>query len=378
MLKQREWTKEQGLAFFQDLHRNPELSGEEVRTTEQIRAVLTAYNIEILDLPLKTGLVAQIGSGQEPIVALRCDIDALPVDEKSGLPYASETEGTMHACGHDFHTTTVLTTALLMKARQSAIPGTVRFIFQPAEEINRGAMQVLETKALDDVEAIFGIHCSPDLPVGTIGLKNGAVTAAVDRFFIRIFGKGGHAATPHGTLDPIVAAGHLVTAAQSIVARRIDPFHSAVLSFTRIAGGQTWNVIPDEVVLEGTVRSHDRADRELIQTRLEALCQSLALAHEMKVAFEWEAGPPATDNQAELVSLAREQALHLDFEVRTPIDSMIGEDFAYYMETIAGCFIMVGTGLSAPLHNPTFEVDPQAIRPTALLLQKIVEAYFSV
>lgn len=363
------------ILFFKDLHQHPELSGLEFRTSAQIRKQLEAHQIRILDLPLETGLVAQIGEGQ-PVLALRSDIDALPIEESSQLDYSSLEPGRMHACGHDFHASTLLTAALLLKEHEASIQGSVKLIFQPAEEISRGAEMILATGVLDDVERIYGIHAAPDLARGQLGITEGAVTAAVDRFAIRLIGQGAHAATPHLGIDPVVAAAQLVNSAQTIVSRRVNPFNSAVISFTHIEAGQTWNIIPESAFLEGTVRSHAAADRALIENRLRALTEASAMAHELEAHFDWEAGPPATVNHAVATQHAIEIGKALNFDVQLPTASMIGEDFAYYAERIPACFIMVGTGLSQPLHNPTFAVDPEAIQPTAEYLFALIMSYF--
>ncbi len=367
------WLEEQ----FKHFHRHPELSAQEYETTARLKSILTAAGIEIMDLPLETGLVAVIGSGDGPTVALRSDIDALPIQEETMLEYASERDLCMHACGHDFHTTAVLGAALYLKKREADLKGRVKLIFQAAEEINRGAMQVLESTALDDVSMIFGIHSSPALENGSLGIRSGAVTAAVDRFAIKITGRGGHAAMPNQSLDPITTAAALVMNAQTIVSRRISPFHSAVLSFTHIEAGQTWNIIPESAFLEGTVRTHDPEDRKNIKDRLYEMTKLTASAQGLTGEFNWEAGPPAVINEEEAASFAAAIAKKSGFRVRDPEDSMIGEDFAYYLERIPGCFIMVGTGLSYALHNPKFKVDPKALRPTASYLAELAESWLA-
>lgn len=365
------WLEEQ----FKHFHRHPELSAQEFETTARIKAILSEADIEIMDLPLETGLIAVIGKGEGPVAALRCDIDALPVQEETELDYASRQALCMHACGHDFHLTAVLGAALLLKQREANLKGRVKFIFQPAEEINRGARQILETGALNDVTQIFGIHSSPALPINTLGLRAGAVTAAVDRFAIKILGRGGHAAMPNQSLDPITAAAALVMNAQLLVSRRINPFHAAVLSFTHLDAGQTWNIIPESAFLEGTVRTHDPVDRADIAALLADMTRHTAAAHGLTGEFNWEAGPPAAINKAEAVDFATRIAGKSGFTVTDPEDSMIGEDFAFYLEEIPGCFIMVGTGLSYALHNPKFQVDPEALYPTVAYLADLAETF---
>ncbi len=367
--------EQQLLDYFYHLHQHPELSNEEVNTTAYIKSILGEHGIDVLDLALKTGLVASIGpKSSERVIALRCDIDALPIHEETGLCYQSTVGNVMHACGHDFHTTVMLGTAILLKSIESQLNVRVKILFQPAEEINSGAKDILSTGVLDDVDEIYGLHCSPYHEVGVVAIKAGSVTAAVDRFKIVLKGKGGHAATPHLTLDPIPLASQIVLSAQSIVSRSINPFHQAVLSFTRLTAGSTWNVIPDDAILEGTVRTHDAEDRRLIETSLCDLTRSLATAQGFESEFTWIEGPPATRNDLNLSAYAKEIASAVGFDVSDTLEEqMIGEDFAYYSEQIPGCFVMVGTGLSKPLHNSQFQVDPTSIRKTVEFFAEVIK-----
>lgn len=246
-----------------ELHRHPELSHEEVETTRRIREWLQAAGIRIADeYPLRTGLVAEIGGLREgPVVAVRADIDALPIQEETGLPFASEHAGKMHACGHDFHTAAAIGAALLLKEREADIPGTVRLLFQPAEEKATGARKVIASGALADVSAVLGLHNKPDLPVGTVGIKNGPLMAAADGFVVEVEGRGSHAAVPEAGIDPIVAAAHIVTALQTVASRNVGALQSAVVSATKLHSGTLWNIIPDKAVLDGTVRTFDEAVR---------------------------------------------------------------------------------------------------------------------
>lgn len=226
----------------------------------KIRRWLEEEQIEILDVPqLETGVIAEIkGREDGPVIAIRADIDALPIQEQTNLPFASKVDGTMHACGHDFHTASIIGTAILLNQRKAELKGTVRFIFQPAEEIAAGARKVIEAGVLDDVSAIFGMHNKPDLPVGTIGVKEGPLMASVDRFEIVIKGKGGHAGIPNNSIDPITAAGQIISGLQSVVSRNISSLQNAVVSITRVQAGTSWNVIPDQAEMEGTVRTFQK------------------------------------------------------------------------------------------------------------------------
>ena len=358
---------------FAWLHAHPELSYEEHETTTKLKELLSRNKIKLLELPLPTGAAAEIGSQDGPLVALRADIDALPITEETGLPYVSKIEGRMHACGHDFHTAAVLGAALLLKEKESALPGKVRIIFQPAEEAPGGAKKVLETGILDEVQAIFGIHTSPLFPVGTLGLSSGPVMAAVDRFVLRFQGTGTHAAHPDRGVDDIPLAAHFISALQTIVSRNSDPFAANLVSITRITAGNTWNVLPETAELEGTVRSLTPENRQLIKDRLYALAQNEAEAFGAKVAIDWIQGPPPTINDKAWTNLFLDVARKQGFTLQEAPKSLGGEDFAYYQEKLPGVFASIGTGLSAPNHNPKFKVDPAALLPAAKLLAALAE-----
>ena len=361
---------------FYWFHRHPELSYEEVETTKRLREDLAAVGIEVLDLPLKTGLVAQVGTGEAPFIALRCDIDGLPIQEESGLAYASEHAGRMHACGHDFHISAVLGSAYLLKAKERELRGTVYLIFQPAEEAPGGARKVMETGVLKDVQAIFGLHTSPLYDVGTLGIRSGAVTASVDKFTVTFHGKGTHAAHPERGIDPIVMAASFVTAAQSIVSRNIDPAHPGLVSITHIESGNTWNVIPESSWLEGTVRCLTAEDRKLIKKRIYELAEGQAASFGGHAELTWYAGPPATDNTPDWTDFAIEVAKEAGLNVVPAPVNLAGEDFAYYQEEIPGVFVLVGTGKSPANHNPKFHVDPAALGPAARYMARLaVEAF---
>lgn len=361
---------------FYWFHRHPELSYEEVETTKRLREDLAAVGIEVLDLPLKTGLVAKVGTGEAPFIALRCDIDGLPIQEESGLAYTSEHAGRMHACGHDFHISAVLGSAYLLKAKERELRGTVYLIFQPAEEAPGGARKVMETGVLKDVQAIFGLHTSPLYDVGTLGIRSGAVTASVDKFTVTFHGKGTHAAHPERGIDPIVMAASFVTAAQSIVSRNIDPAYPGLVSITHIESGNTWNVIPESSWLEGTVRCLTAEDRKLIKKRIYELAEGQAASFGGHAELTWYAGPPATDNTPDWTDCAIEVAKEAGLDVVPAPVNLAGEDFAYYQEEIPGVFVLVGTGKSPANHNPKFHVDPAALGPAAIYMARLaVEAF---
>ena len=360
--------------FFEELHSHPELSYEEYETTERIKRELHAAGIEILQTPLKAGVVAIIRGAQPgKTYGLRCDIDALPIMEETELPYKSEIPGKMHACGHDFHTAAVLGTALLLQERKEKLHGNVKILFQPAEESSHGAETVLQTGILSDVEAIFSLHTAAYLPVGTLGIRAGSVMAAVDRFELNITGTGCHGGHPDEGVDTILVAASVIQALQSIVGRNLNPFHTGVVSVTRIHGGNTWNVIPDKVELEGTVRSMDKEDRVFIEKRMRGIAENTAAAYSAKAELLWYPGPPATVNEETWSAFAEDVAKECGYEVVPQRNSTGGEDFAFYLEKIPGCFINVGTGGGYPNHHPQFYADEAALAPAAEYFARLLE-----
>ncbi|MDU5722625.1 MAG: amidohydrolase [Clostridium butyricum] len=378
--------EEELIGLFHEFHRYPELSNEEFETTKKIKELLGQVDIEVLDLPLKTGLVAQVkGNPNGPVVAIRCDIDALPIIEETSLSYKSLSNGKMHACGHDFHTAVVLGAAYLVKKYQGSLIGTVKFIFQPGEESGDGAEKIISTGVLDDVDAIFGIHNVSDYEVGVMGLKEGAMTAAVDRFEIKITGVGSHAAKPEKSVDPIIISTNIINALQTIVSRNISPTDKALLSVTHVESGNTWNVIPETAYIEGTVRTLDEHTRELIPERMKALVEGIAKSYGGNAELIWHSGSPATKNDEEWTNFASKLGRIMGYDVKRITMGLEGEDFAYYQKEIPGVFIVVGTGISEAHHHPEYTVDEKAIikcsryfsRLAECALKKIVDKNYS-
>lgn len=365
--------EEQLKTIFYWFHQHPELSYEEYQTTKKIREFLQNYGIEILPYNLETGLVAVICGEQDgPVQMLRCDIDALPIQEQTTLSYRSQTDGKMHACGHDMHITAGLGCAVLLQENKDKLHGTVKIIFQAAEESSLGALKLLETDVMQDVEMAWGFHADPTNPVGTIGIREGYVTAAVDRFVITVKGVGCHGAHPDDGVDPILVSAAIVLALQSIVSRNINAFHPSLLSVTRISAGTTWNVIPPEVEMEGTVRTMEREDRVLYERKVKEIAEKTAQAYGAEAVVEWIPGPPATYNDKKMADFCEEKAKEMGFQVVLEESSMGGDDFAFYEEKIPGCYIKIGTGEGHPIHHPAFEIDPQVLFPTAQYLSEIL------
>lgn len=357
------------------LHSHPELSFQERQTTQRIRQELEGAGVEVLDSNLETGLVACIrGALPGPVIALRCDIDALPITEESNLSYASTTPGCMHACGHDFHTAVMVGAAWLLQQIRSALAGTVKVIFQPGEEVAQGAPRVIETGLLEDVKLYLGIHSYPGFSSGILGIKEGPVMAAVDRFAITLTGRGAHGAQPHKGIDPVVVQAALVQSLQTLVSRTLDPFTPAVLSVTHVEAGNTWNVIPQSAYLEGTVRTLSAQARRLLETGLRRMAAEVSAAYGAQATVEWFQGPPAIINDAALCSPARKTATEMGFAVDRQEDTMGGEDFSCYLQKAPGIFIRVGTGGGYPGHHPKFTVDPAALEPAARYFAALAQA----
>lgn len=344
---------------FYWLHRHPELSGEEFQTTERLKRILAEHEIDVCLLPLATGLVAHIGQGK-PVVAFRCDIDALPLTEQSGVPYASEYPGKMHACGHDFHAASLLGIALALK-NVKELKGTVKFIFQPAEETTTGALQILQTGILDDADVIFGLHCCAAYPRGTIISREGFMNGAVDEFRIDFYGTGAHACRPHLAADPVLMIGSFILEAQTIISRCIQPFHPAIVGITHIAAGTARNVIPGNGFVEGTIRTLYPADRKLIKEKLAQFAERIAGNMGGTAEVQFTEGPPATDNDKRWVDIVRNVAGKLSMPFERAPDSLSGEDFAFYQQKIPGAFIQIGTGVGPMMHHPAFKVDPETL-----------------
>lgn len=360
--------KELREAFYW-FHEHPELAYEEVRTTEKIREILTEHGIEILPYELETGLVAVIrGEKEGTVQALRCDIDALPIVEETDLAYRSKEAGKMHACGHDMHITAGIGCAILLQENRNRLHGTAKIIFQPAEETSIGALKILETDVMEDVERIWGFHADPTNEAGVVAIREGYVTAAVDRFVITVKGIGCHGAHPDDGIDPVPAAAAIIQALQSIVSRNVNAFHPSLLSITRVSAGKTWNVIPAEAVMEGTVRTMEREDRNLYEKRLREIAGKTAQAYGAEAEVEWIARAPATYNDKEMADFCTRQAEAMGCPVASEESSLGGDDFAFYEENIPGCYVKIGTGIGHPIHHPAFMVKPEMLLPAAEFL----------
>ncbi len=356
------------VAFRRDLHQHPELSWREHRTSDQVCRFLDELRLPYRRGLAGTGIVVDLpGAGEGPLIALRADMDALPVVEETGVPFASQSPGVMHACGHDAHTTMLLGAASLL-AQDPELPGPVRLIFQPAEETGAGAPAMVTAGVLDGVDMIFGGHVDRHFPVGSIAVTDGPVNASSDSFKIRITGRGGHAARPHETVDAVVVGSLLVMALQTIVSREVNPSSPSVVTVGRFDAGSASNVIAGQAELEGSIRAQDPQVRMALQRSIERIARSIGQLHGASIEFEIGQGTPPLINPPESTAIARRAAaaaVGLERVTRMDTASMGGEDFSYYLDHIPGCYVRFGTAREGveqfPAHSSKFNIDEQAL-----------------
>ncbi len=357
------------IEFRRDLHAHPELGYAEQRTTRLVAERLTAAGLRPVLLPETTGLYADIGDG-EPRLALRADLDALPMDDEKDVPYRSTVPGRCHACGHDVHTAMLTGAGEFLAARAAAgrLPGGVRLIFQPSEEAGEGAKDVIAAGALDSVGRIFALHCDPRLDTGLVGVRAGAITAACDRVKVTLAGPGGHTARPHLTADVVYALGKIVTELPAALSRRVDPRAGLSLVWGHVSAGSAANAIPDEGVVEGTVRCLDTEVWRSAVVLIEDLVQSVAQPYGVTAKVEYFSAVPPTVNEpasAAMIASAVATALGPAAVTETP-QSLGGEDFGWYLHLVPGAMARLGTrapgtATAGDLHQPTFDVDERAI-----------------
>lgn len=361
-----------------DFHQNPELGFKEFRTSEIVAKELRALDLKIRTGVGETGVIGFIeGSKTGPVVMLRFDMDALPIDEVSNAEYRSNTPGVMHACGHDGHTAVGLTVARLLHARRSEWNGTVMLLFQPAEEGLGGAARMIEDGALDDPKPDFtmGLHLENEEKVGWFGLAPGPIMAAAEKFKITMTGKGGHGAEPQVTYDPVVASAQMIMSVQSIVSRNISPLKAGVVSITMVHGGDAFNIIPSKVELQGTIRTFEPEVRSRIVDRLSTIVSSTAQALGCTAQLEVTPLTPAVVNFPEEMKKIQDVAVRLfpNSAIENNYHSMGSEDMAFFMEKVQGCFMLIGSknsekGLDSAHHHPSFDFDEQALSLGAALM----------
>ncbi|WP_237153382.1 M20 aminoacylase family protein [Oryzibacter oryziterrae] len=369
----------QAAEWRRDLHRNPELMFEVHRTASVVAERLRGFGLdEVVTGIGRTGVVGVLrGKSPGRAIGLRADMDALPIEEITGAEWSSQVPGIMHACGHDGHTAMLLAAARhLSETRNFA--GTVVFVFQPAEEGGGGALKMIEDGLFErfPVDEIYGLHNMPGLPIGHFAIRSGAIMASTDRIAIEITGRGGHAARPQETIDPILVGAHIVSAVQSIVGRNVDPIASAVVSITTFHAGTAENVIPQSATLTGTVRALDPAVRDQLEARLHGVVQAAGEMFGARTKLTYVRGYPVTLNDADATGFAAAAARTVAGESRVDADTvpMMGaEDFSYYLERRPGAFIFMGNGPSAGLHHPAYDFNDDAIVHGASWWVRLVE-----
>jgi amidohydrolase len=361
----------QAIHWRRHLHARPELSFEEHETSAFVADLLHSFGGLEIEHPTPTSVVAVLRSGRPgKTLAFRADMDALPIQEENDVPYASTRPGVMHACAHDAHTAILLAAARILTERRDELAGELRFVFQHAEELPPGgAQELVDAGVMDGVDAVVGIHLFSTVPVGLVAAQPGPLLAFADTFRIEVHGRGGHAAAPHETVDPIVVAAQVVTNLQQLVSRTIDPLDQGVVSVTRISGGTAKNVIPETVELLGTVRTFKPETKTALVAGIERVLRGVTEAHGATYTFHYEDGYPAVVNDAEVAAIVEEAArAELGEHAVTRIEPVMGgEDFSAYLHRAPGAFFVVGTrneaiGAAFPHHHPRFAIDEASLR----------------
>ncbi|MEN3011680.1 amidohydrolase [Dictyoglomus thermophilum] len=355
-----------------DLHMYPELGFQEYRTSEVISNYLEKLGLEVRRNIAKTGVLGILrGKEEGKTILLRADIDALPLEELNNVPYKSKNKGIMHACGHDGHTAILLGTAKILAKYKEQLKGTVKFAFQPAEELPPGGAEPMIKEGILEnpyVDKVYALHLANHIPIGKIGIRKGLFCAQADAFTIKVKGKGGHGSAPDKCIDPLIISTYIVQALQEIPAREIDPYTPFVLSVCKIQSGNAFNIIPEEAEIQGTVRSFDKNLAESVAKRIEKISQNIAEAFRGKVELEYQFGyPPGKNNEeeAEFVKKIAEEIVGKDNVIEEK-PSMGGEDFSYFLEERPGAMFWLGSGneekgLNHPHHSPYFDFDENAM-----------------
>jgi amidohydrolase len=367
--------KDETIALRRDFHRHPELGFEETRTAGIVARYLKDLGLSVTTGVAETGVIGLLqGQSTGPNLLLRFDMDALPIQEETGAEYASGIPGVMHACGHDSHVAVGLSVAKLLAAHREELPGTVKFVFQPAEEGGGGAERMVEAGVLEDPKPDYamGMHVWNEKPVGWYALNPGPMMAGAEFFSVKITGKGGHGAAPHKSVDPVVAAAQIITALQTIAARNINPLDSAVISVCTVDAGTAFNIIPQEAVFSGTIRTFKPEVFEIVKGRFEEIINRIAAAMGCQAEVSMERVTLPVTNDPDLVALMADVVKEVDpdAEIDSTLQTMGSEDFSFMMDELPGCFVMVGSanpakGLNYGHHHPKFDIDeaclPQAV-----------------
>jgi len=370
LLKKAKDLREKIVSYRRDFHQNPELALQEFNTANKVKMVLEGLGIETKVLVNGTGIRGHLkGSKPGKTIALRADIDALPIQEENEVPYKSQNTGVMHACGHDAHTAMLLGAAMILSEFKEELTGNVVFIFQPAEETGEGAKKMIEEGVLEKIDSIFALHMYSSIGVGTVGYKPGPLLAAGDFFNIKIVGKGGHGGLPHLAIDPIVIAANAITTLQTIVSREVDPLESSVISICNMqAGISAYNIIPDSATFGGTIRSLNPELRMYLPRRMKEILDGVIPALRGSYEFNLMEKFPATINDEEMTTLAVRVAQDMLGEDKVfQMKALMGsEDFSYYLQKIPGTFVFLGVGnkekgIIYPQHHPKYDIDEDVL-----------------
>ncbi len=365
-------------ATRRDLHMHPELAYQEFRTAGIVANELRSLGLEVNTGIAETGVTAILeGKSSGPVVLLRFDMDALPVEEQTGAEYASQAAGKMHACGHDGHVATGLTVARLLNAHRDELNGTIQFVFQPAEEGMGGAERMIKEGVLKQIPAKYSLalHLWNEKPLGWLGVPSGPLMASADFFKVTLEGKGGHGALPHQTVDPVAAAVQVISALQTIVSRNVSPLQSAVVSVTRVSAGETFNVIPSSAELYGTIRAFEPDVHARVLERFEQIIYGVAEAMGCRASIHLNSLTPPVINTPEVADqvAAAARDLYPEAEIDRQYRTMVSEDMAYFLQEVPGCFFLVGSanperGLDYGHHHPKFDFDERALSRAAALM----------
>jgi amidohydrolase len=360
------------VAMRRDLHEHPELAFEEVRTSNIVAQRLHALGLDVRTNVAKTGVVGLLrgGAGDAKTIAIRADMDALPIHEMNEIDYRSTVDGKMHACGHDGHTSILLTVADILSKRRAELPGNVKFIFQPAEEQIGGAKPMLQEGALEGVDSIIGLHLISTYPVGRIGVRAGAIFASATSFEMTVKGRGGHAASPEETIDPIVIAAYITTALQTLISRESAPFSPAVITIGSIHAGSAFNIIPEQAVLQGTMRAFSQEHRDFLLRRIDEMARGISTAMGGSCTIEWSDSCPPCVNDPEVTAVVHEAAIATVGEQAVDDSEVVmttgSDDMGIFLEAVPGCYFIVGAnnadkGANYAHHHPRFNVDEDAL-----------------
>jgi amidohydrolase len=366
------------VAMRRDLHEHPELAFEEVRTSGIVAQRLRTLGLEVQTGIAKTGVVGLLrGGASKPgakTIAIRADMDALPIHELNDIDYRSTIAGKMHACGHDGHTSILLTVADILTRRKSELAGNVKFVFQPAEETIGGAEPMIKEGAMQGVDGIIGLHLISDFPLGRVGVRAGPTFASADKFVLTVKGKGGHAAMPQASIDPIVIAAYIVTALQTLISRETSPFSPAVITIGKIQAGSAFNIIPETAEMLGTMRAYSSEHRQKLQRRITEVATGIATAMGGSCEVEMIDGCPPCINDKAMTEVVHKAAVaavgEKDVDDSEEVLTSGSDDMAYFLETVPGCYFIIGAenaakGANYPHHHPRFNIDEDAL-PTGI------------